>query len=106
MKQQSDLLKALKKEDVQASAQKYLPADKMYIVVVGDRAKAFPGITELGYEVVELDTDGNRVAAAATSTATPASVMPSPDTEKVKVVTKTAKGKKEKRKAKRDKDKD
>ncbi|OWP63440.1 peptidase M16 [Hymenobacter amundsenii] len=106
VKQQSDLLKALKKEDVQASAQKYLPADKMYIVVVGDRAKVFPDINSLGYEVVELDTDGNRVAAAATSMPSPTNVMPSPDTEKVKVVTKDAKGNKEKRKSKRDKDKD
>jgi len=69
--QQSTLLKALKKEDVQASAQKYLPADKMYIVVVGDRAKAFPGLGELGYDVVEVGPAGQPVAAAAPA-ATPA----------------------------------
>ena len=68
--QQSAILKALKKEDVQASAQKYLPADKMYIVVVGDRAKAFPALGELGYDVQELTTEGQPVAAA-TPTATP-----------------------------------
>ena len=63
--QQSTILKALKKEDVQASAQKYLPADKMYIVVVGDRAKAFPALGQLGYDVQELDANGQQVVAAA-----------------------------------------
>jgi zinc protease len=63
--QQAEILKALKKEDVQASAQKYLPADKMYIVVVGDRAKAFPGLSQLGYDVQELDANGAPVMASA-----------------------------------------
>jgi len=62
--QQADILKGLKKEDVTASVQKYLPGDKMYIVVVGDRAKSFPGLSELGYDVVELDVNGQPVAAA------------------------------------------
>jgi zinc protease len=73
--QQSTMLKALKKEDVQASAQKYLPADKMYIVVVGDRAKAFPDLGTLGYDVQELNADGQPLTAAApaaTPTASPA----------------------------------
>ncbi|MBC6612966.1 insulinase family protein [Hymenobacter sp. BT507] len=71
---QSDILKNLTKEDVLASAQKYLPADKMYIVVVGDRTKAFPGLAELGYDVVELDANGQRV----TPTATPAPTAEAP----------------------------
>ncbi|GAB3230566.1 pitrilysin family protein [Hymenobacter seoulensis] len=106
VQQQSTILKNLKKEEVQAIAQKYLPADNMYIVVVGDRAKAFPGLNELGYEVVELDADGGRVAAAAAPAAPAAatSVTPAADTEKMKIKTKDANGKKEKRKAKQDKD--
>ncbi|GAB3637381.1 pitrilysin family protein [Hymenobacter arcticus] len=63
--QQADILKNLKKEDVQASVQKYLPADKMYIVVVGDRAKSFPGLSQLGYDVQELDLNGGPVTASA-----------------------------------------
>ncbi|SNR49887.1 M16 family metallopeptidase [Hymenobacter mucosus] len=106
VKEQSEILKNLKKEDVQASAQKYLPTDNMYIVVVGDRAKAFPGLAELGYEVVELDTEGNRVAAAAAPAAAPAAVTPAAEAEKMKLKTKDANGKKEKRKAKADKQKD
>ncbi|GAB2797008.1 zinc protease [Hymenobacter luteus] len=104
VKQQNDILKSLKKEDVQAISQKYLPADKMYIVVVGDRAKAFPGLAELGYEVVELDAEGNRVAAAAPAPAPAASVTPPAENEKMKIKTKDADGKKEKRKAKKDKE--
>ena len=66
VQQQSDILQNLTAADVRASAQKYLPADKMYILVVGDRAKAFPGLAELGYDVVELDTNGQPVAPPAT----------------------------------------
>jgi zinc protease len=69
--QQADILKALKKEDVTASVTKYLPGDKMYILVVGDRAKAFPGLSELGYEVQELDVNGMPVAAAAPAASAP-----------------------------------
>ncbi|GAA3981864.1 pitrilysin family protein [Hymenobacter antarcticus] len=75
--EQNQILQKLTKEDVQTSAKKYLPADKMYIVVVGDR-KQLPAVQALGYEVVELDMDGNRVAEAA-KTASDA-----PTTEKMK----------------------
>ncbi|TGE09329.1 M16 family metallopeptidase [Hymenobacter fodinae] len=105
VKQQSQILKNLTKEDVQASAQKYLPADNMYILVVGDRAKSFPGLAELGYEVVELDTEGLPLAASTPMAApAPAAVTPPADNEKMKIKTKDANGKKEKRKAKKDKD--
>ena len=88
--EQSQILKKLTKEDVQASAKKYLPADKMYIVVVGDRAKAMPALGELGYEVVELDLDGNRVADAALKMPNPAPAqmaMPMQTDEKMKSTT-------------------
>jgi zinc protease len=85
--QQADLLKALKKEDVTASVQKYLPGDKMYIVVVGDRAKAFPGLSELGYDVVELDVNGMPVASAAP--AAPAAAPSTPSTDMPEGKTKT-----------------
>ncbi|TFZ67396.1 insulinase family protein [Hymenobacter sp. UV11] len=88
--QQATILKALKKEDVQASAQKYLPADKMYIVVVGDRAKTFPGLSQLGYDVQELDVNGAPVTAAvAPAPAAPAATpgMPAMPDGKTKTVT-------------------
>ena len=62
--QQTEILKNLKKEDVQAIAKQYLPADKMYIVVVGDD-KQLPSLQALGYPVVQLDMEGKPVAAAA-----------------------------------------
>lgn len=103
--QQSEILKNLKREDLQASAQKYLPIDNMYIVVVGDRAKAFPGLSELGYEVVELDLNGNKVATlTAPAAAAPAAPAAAPATaEKMKVVKKDKEGKK-KRKQKTNED--
>ena len=88
VQQQSDILKNLTAADVQASAQKYLPADKMYILVVGDRAKAFPGLAELGYDVVELDTNGQPVAPPATGAVTAPGAtqpaMPDADTKKAR----------------------
>ena len=96
--EQSRILKQLTKEDVQASAKKYLPADHMYIVVVGDRTKAFPSLGGLGYEVVELDADGNRVADAAKTPVASTETTP-PTTEKMKA--KTGDGGKMKTKTKR-----
>ncbi|MCC3151604.1 pitrilysin family protein [Hymenobacter sp. BT770] len=105
--ERSQILKKLTKEDVQASAKKYLPADKMYIVVVGDR-KQLPALQALGYPVVELDLDGKPVvaaapaatqapAAAAPAAAAPAAAAPADEKTKTKdgngkMKTKTKKG--------------
>jgi zinc protease len=87
VQQQSDILKKLTKEDIQATAKQYLPADKMFIVVVGDN-KQLPALKELGYPVVELDLEGKPVVAAApAATEAPAAVVD----EKIK--TKDGKGK-------------
>ncbi|UOQ54133.1 M16 family metallopeptidase [Hymenobacter cellulosivorans] len=109
VQQQNAILQNLKKEDVQATAQKYLPVDKMYIVVVGDRNKVFPDITTLGYEIVEMDAEGNRltkaVPAASTVTAAPAtSASDSKAVKKAKSKTKDEDGRKAKRKLKKDED--
>lgn len=56
---QNAILKSITMEEVNAIAKKNLPYDKMLIVVVGDKAKVFEGLLKLGYEIVELDTDGN-----------------------------------------------
>jgi zinc protease len=100
--QQADILKALKKEDVQASAQKYLPADKMYIVVVGDRAKSFPGLSQLGYDVQELDVNGQPVMASAAPATTGTVASPAmPAMPDGKTKTETPDGTKVKTKKKR-----
>ncbi len=56
---QQEILKAMTKEEIDALAGKNLPADKMYILVVGDKSKVYDNLLKLGYEVIELDTDGN-----------------------------------------------
>jgi zinc protease len=56
--QQIKILQSLTKDDVNALAKKWLPIDKMNILLVGDKDKVLPGLKKFDYEVVELDTDG------------------------------------------------
>lgn len=63
---QNEILKAITKAEINALAKKELPYDKMAILVVGDKGKVFDGLTKLGYEVVELDSDGNLYKGPAT----------------------------------------
>jgi zinc protease len=58
---QNEILKNITKSDINALAQKWINADKMNIVVVGDKNKILPGLQKLGYEIVELDVDGKPV---------------------------------------------
>ncbi len=48
--------------DVNRVAKQYLDPSKMAIVVVGDRTVVEPGLKELGYSIMILDTDGIPVA--------------------------------------------
>ncbi|MBD2754985.1 M16 family metallopeptidase [Spirosoma validum] len=68
--QQSAILKNITKAEINAIVQKRLPASNMIITVVGDKALVKPGLERLGYEVVELDKEGN--PATATSATPPA----------------------------------
>jgi len=58
---QNEILKAITKPEINALAKKHLPFDNMIILVVGDKAKSWDGLNKLGYEVVDLDTDGNPI---------------------------------------------
>jgi zinc protease len=55
---QTKILTNITKADIDALAKKYLPYDKMVIVVVGDKAKVFDQLTKLGYEVEQMDVNG------------------------------------------------
>ncbi len=58
VEQQNKILKELSKEEVNALAKKWLPVDKMNILLVGDKDKVLPGLKKFDYEIVELDADG------------------------------------------------
>jgi zinc protease len=61
---QSNILKNMKKEELNALAKKHLKTNNMYIVVVGDAAQVKPGLERLGYEIVEVDKEGNLLSRA------------------------------------------
>ena len=48
-------------ERVNELAQKHLPIESMYIVVVGDKAQIGESLEALGYPIVELDAESNPV---------------------------------------------
>lgn len=57
---QTNILNSIKESEIDALAKKYLDVNKMVILVVGDKATTLPGLQKLGYEIVELDADGNK----------------------------------------------
>ncbi|HEY0030570.1 MAG TPA: pitrilysin family protein [Bacteroidia bacterium] len=59
---QNEILKSMTKKEIDELARKKLPYEKMSILVVGDKSKVFESISKLGYEVIELDSDGNPLA--------------------------------------------
>ncbi len=54
-------INAVKLEDVNRVANKYLDPSKMVIVVVGDRKSVEPKLEELSYPMMIVDADGNAV---------------------------------------------
>ncbi|MDB5192072.1 MAG: insulinase family protein [Segetibacter sp.] len=58
---QSQILQTITKKDIDVLAKKYLDVNQMNILLVGDKTKILPGLQRLGYEIVELDADGNPV---------------------------------------------
>ena len=62
-KTQNGILNGITKAEIDALAKKHLTYNNFNIVVVGDKAKVFKGISQLGYEVIELDAEGNKVQA-------------------------------------------
>lgn len=59
---QGEILKTITKEEINALATKNLPPQKnMVILVVGDKASNYEKLAKLGYEMVELDVNGNPV---------------------------------------------
>ena len=57
---QNNILETISKEEINALAKKWLQTDKLNILLVGDKEKIMPGLQQMGYEIIELDVDGNR----------------------------------------------
>ncbi len=57
---QNEILKNISKAEIDALAKKWLQPGKVNILLVGDKEKIMPGLQKFGYEIIELDTDGNR----------------------------------------------
>lgn len=62
--EQNRILQAITKPEIDALAAKYLDISKMIILVVGDKDRIMPGLQKLGYTIVELNADGEPLAAA------------------------------------------
>ncbi|MCW3083538.1 MAG: peptidase [Bacteroidetes bacterium] len=62
VEKQNAILKNITQPEINDIAKNRLPYNNMIILVVGDKAKVYEGLVKLGYDVVELDTDGNPVA--------------------------------------------
>ena len=58
---QQNILANISKEEINAIAKKNLPYNNFVIVIVGNRAKYLERVKKLGYDVVELDADGNQL---------------------------------------------
>jgi zinc protease len=59
--QQAKILKNISREQIAGYAKKYIHPEQMNILLVGDKARIIDGVKKLGYDIVELDVDGNKV---------------------------------------------
>lgn len=75
---QNEILNSITTEEVDALAKKHLPYNNMDILIVGDRSKVFDNLLKLGYEIIELDTDGNPLNTAKEKSIDPALKKNSP----------------------------
>lgn len=58
---QQEILRNISKQEIDALAKKHLPYNNFIIVIVGDKAKLSDRVKKLGYEVIELDAEGNQL---------------------------------------------
>lgn len=65
VEQQSDILRKITKAEIDAIAKKRLPVNNMIITVVGNKQRIKPSLEKLGYEIVELDKEGDPVGTSA-----------------------------------------
>ncbi len=61
VEQQNKILQNMTRAELNKIAAKYYKPEKMNILLVGDKAKILEGVKKVGYDVVELDSDGKPV---------------------------------------------
>ncbi len=65
IEQENEILRKITKAEIDAVAKKRLLVNNLIITVVGDKKLIEPGLKKLGYEVIELDKEGDPVGASA-----------------------------------------
>lgn len=58
---QSEILAGIGRDEINELASKLLQIDDMVIVVVGDKRAILPGLQTLGYEILEMDVNGELI---------------------------------------------
>jgi zinc protease len=66
--QQNKISASISKEEIGKLASRWIDTSKMYILLVGDKAKIESGLRRLGYDIVELDVNGNEKMQASIKT--------------------------------------
>ncbi|MEO6812629.1 MAG: pitrilysin family protein [Ginsengibacter sp.] len=61
VEQQTKILDNISVAEIGVLAKKYYDLNKMNILLVGDKNLFMPGLKDLGYEIVELDANGNPI---------------------------------------------
>jgi len=59
--QQTAILNTINKTELNELAKKRLPYNNMVVVVVGDKASNFEKVKNLGYDLIEIDTNGKEI---------------------------------------------
>lgn len=57
---QNKMLRNITKKELEKVAKQYIQPEKMNILVVGDKERVYDKVKALGYDIVELDVDGNK----------------------------------------------
>jgi zinc protease len=61
VEQQTQILNNISADEIDALAKKHFDINQMNILLVGDTNLFLPGLKDFGYDIVELDTDGNPI---------------------------------------------
>ena len=61
VEQQTKILNNISADEIDELAKKYFDINKMNVLLVGDKDLFLPGLKDFGYEIVELDADGNKL---------------------------------------------